>query len=126
MWQIINVEPTYGVCSICRSHECGIVDGKHQWIHTEALDDTRENIVIGYKCVQLFAANLGISKEVVEKIVHAPLTDEQILRAIKNGLELKFDEPNSHDNLVPVGATSEHYEESKGKVTHRGRSTPKK
>jgi hypothetical protein len=69
MWQIINVEPTYGVCSICRSHECGLVDGQHQWIHCEALDDTRENIVIGYQCVKIFAENLGISKDVVEKIV---------------------------------------------------------
>lgn len=126
MWQILNVEPTYGVCSICRSHECGMVDGKHQWIHCEALDDSGENIVIGYKCVKLFADNFGISKEVVEKVVTAPLTDEQILQAIKNGLELKFNDPNLDDGLVPVGADSEHHEESKGKVTHRGKSTTKK
>lgn len=125
MWQIINVEPADGECSICRSHECGIVDGKHQWIMSDYLGQETDRVYIGYKCVKLFAENLGMTKEVVEKIVHVPPADEQILHAIKNELDVKY-----RDVLVIPASTIhpniEYHEEPKNKTTHRGKGTVKK
>lgn len=77
-WQIINVEPAFGVCDQCKKHDCGIIDGQHKWIMTGIYDRSGDSIIIGYRCVEIWASNLGISREVVEQTVLLTPTDEQI------------------------------------------------
>lgn len=109
-WQILNSEPAYGVCDQCKKHDCGIIEGEHHWILTSIYDKSGDAIVIGFKCVELWAANLGISKEVIEKDVFLPPTDEQIadyvrkaLTAISDsesdGTTQNEDQPSDHVNL---------------------------
>jgi hypothetical protein len=78
MFQILEVEPTYGTCTICRRHDCGVMpDGTHKWIHCAALDEWSENIVIGHRCVEMFAANLGITKQVkTVEVMREPSEEE--------------------------------------------------
>ncbi|KIL38315.1 hypothetical protein SD70_27250 [Gordoniibacillus kamchatkensis] len=77
-WQILNVEPAYGICDQCKKHDCGIVDGEHKWIMTGTYDRVGDPIVIGYKCVEMWANNLGISRVEVEKEVRTPPTQEEV------------------------------------------------
>lgn len=91
-WQIINTEPQYGVCDQCKSHECGVLpNGTQKWVVTGLLDRVGDAHVVGYRCVELWAQNLGISKEVVEAPVEVPPTDEQVLRLIKQALSRKVE-----------------------------------
>lgn len=79
-WQVINVEPAHGICDQCKRHDCGIVDGQHKWILTGMEDRYGDRLVIGYNCAKLWAQNLGIGREVVEREIVRDPTDEEIGR----------------------------------------------
>lgn len=82
MWDVLTVEPAHAVCDQCGKHDCGIVDGEHKWIRTGIQDRYGDPIIIGYKCVELYAQNLGMTKEIIEKEIPVPPTDEQIERVV--------------------------------------------
>lgn len=86
-WQILETEPAFGICDQCKQHTCGITeDGKHKWIMTSIYDQYDNAAVIGYKCVESWAANLGISKETVVKEVKVPPTNEQLVEYLRDGI----------------------------------------
>jgi hypothetical protein len=115
-WQIINVEPAYGICDQCKRHECGIVDGKHKWVMTGIYDKSGDAIVIGYKCVELWAANLGISREVVEKEVQVKPTEEQLLAFIQRVINGTSSILPRIDNDMLVGETGRQTERKEMKA----------
>jgi hypothetical protein len=55
-------------------------------VQTGVYDRSGDAIVIGYKCVELWANNLGISLQVIEKEKPTPPTDEQISEFVRNAL----------------------------------------
>lgn len=83
-WMILNTEPAYGICDQCKQHTCGIVDGQHKWVQTGIYDRSGDAIVIGYGCVELWAANLGISREIVVKEQLRPPTEEEMSAYLRN------------------------------------------
>lgn len=124
-WQIINVEPAYGICDQCKQHTCGIVDGKHKWIMTGIYDRSGDAIVIGYNCVELWANNLGISLKEVVKEVRTPPTREEVAEYVRNLLSTSAEGHEEYtDHKSHIEAHNEALEELKAKRNRKSKEMP--
>lgn len=93
MWQIINHPPQpFGECTLCKRHSCGEYTDENglkrqRWVYTPLEMDKGGNLVIGYKCIENMADNLGITKKVIEKVIKEPPTVEEAFSVIGKVIE---------------------------------------